>query len=262
MPAPQTVGNSRHTMSKTRLVAALQHFDLEHVRAILKKHPELKQLELDKGLNLLQFTAKRFTGDQPIAANSQLRLAKWLVGEGFDPKALYATPPGEDGEEESTQVSLAWFAVAKAQNTRLARYFLDQGAAPGALFAAAWWGNADILPDLVRHGASLDEVVGATPLHMAVDVVRRGTEGKPERARRRLKCLEVFLKLGASPNIPAYDGTTPLHTALHKEYLDAFTLLLRHGADPNVPGKDGRTVREIASRKKDKRYASVLGGDA
>jgi hypothetical protein len=248
----------RHTMSKTRLVAALQHFDLEQVRAILKQRPELKQLELDKRLNLLQFIAKRFTGDQPIAAKSQLRLAKWLVGEGFDPKALYATPPGEDGEEESSQVSLAWFAVAKAQNTRLAKYFLEQGAAPHALFAAAWWGNGDILPELVRHGATLDEVVGATPLHMAVDVVRRGAEGRPQRARQRLKCVEVFLRLGANPNIPAYDGTTPLHTALHKEYLDAFKLLLRHGADPDVPGKDGRTVREIASRKRDKRYSSAL----
>jgi hypothetical protein len=28
--------------------------------------------------------------------------------------------------------------------------------------------------------------------------------------------------------------------------------------DPDVPGKDGRTVREIASRKRDKRYFKAL----
>ncbi len=126
------------------------------------------------------------------------------------------------------------------------------------LFAAAWWGNADIIPDLVRHGADLNEVVGATPLHMAVDVVQRGVDGKPQLGRLRLTCVKEMLRLGADPNIPAHDGTTPLHTALKKEYLEAFKLLLRHGANPDVPGKDGRTVREIAARKKDRRYVRAL----
>ncbi len=151
-------------MSKTALVDALKHFDLDQVRAILKKRPELKELRLDKGVNILQFSCGRFTGDEPTAASRQLRLAKWLVGEGFDPRENYTTAPGDDGEAESASVSLAWYSVAKAQSNRLARYFLQQGAAPGALFAAAWWGNADIIPDLVRHGADLNEVVGATPL--------------------------------------------------------------------------------------------------
>jgi hypothetical protein len=34
------------------------------------------------------------------------------------------------------------------------------------------------------------------------------------------------------------------------------TLRLRHGANPDVPGKDGRTVREIARRKRNKRYST------
>jgi hypothetical protein len=245
-------------MSKTALVEALKSFDLEAVRAVLEKKPELKDLRVDDRFNLLQFCCKRFTGDDPAAANRQLRLAKWLVGEGFDPRAYYTTAPGEDGEEEPARVSLAWHAVAKAQNNRLARYFLQQGATPGALFAAAWWGNADILPDLVRHGADMNEVVGATPLHMAVDVVQRGVDGKPQLGRRRLQCVREMLRLGANPNIAAFDGTTPLHTALAKESLEAFTLLLTHGADPDVPGKDGRTVREIAMRKRDRRYANAL----
>jgi hypothetical protein len=37
-----------------------------------------------------------------------------------------------------------------------------------------------------------------------------------------------------------------------------FRRLLTHGAKPDVPGKDGRTVRQIASRKKDKRYFEAL----
>jgi hypothetical protein len=248
-------------VSKTALLEAIARLDLPRVQGMLARRPELKALRLPPGYDLLQLACRRQTGGDREAAARQLRLARWLVGQGFDPRALHTTAPGEDGEEEPARVSLVWFAVAKAQNTRLARYFLAQGAAPGALFAAAWWGNADIVPDLVRHGARLDEVVGATPLHMAVDVVRRGTDGKPSLARRRFQCLSRMLRLGANPNLAAVDGTTPLHTALQKEYLEAFRLLVRHGADPDVPGKDGRTVREIAARKRDRRYLAALRED-
>jgi Ankyrin repeat len=246
-------------LSKTALIDALNAFDVDKVRDILDRKPELKQLQLGKGLNLLQFCCRRSTEGDTAAGDRQLRLAKWLVSEGFDPLARLTTEPGEDGEEEAGEVSLAWFAVAKAQNNRLARFFLQQGAKPGALFAAAWWGNADIVEDLVKHGDDLNAVVGATPLHMAVDVLYRGVEGRPERAKRRWKCLKEMLRLGANPNIPAFDGTTPLHTVLQKGYdVDVFKLLLKYGADPDIPGKDGRTVREIASRKRDQRYFEAI----
>jgi hypothetical protein len=247
-------------VSKTALFEALKTFDLDQVRTILKRAPELAQLKDEKGFNLLQICCKRSTVGNPTAADRQLRLAKWLVSEGFDPLVMYTTAPGEDGEEDPAHISLVFFAVARAQNNTLARYFMEQGAAPGAFFAAAWWGNGDIMEDMVRHGADINEVVGATPLHMAVDVLQRGVEDKPERARRRLNCLKEMLRLGADPNIPASDGTTPLHLALKKGYdVDVFKLLLKYGADPDIRGKDGRTVRAIASRKRDKRYFNALG---
>lgn len=246
-------------MSKTALLDALKSLDVDRVRAILKAKPALREFKDEKGRDLLQLCCTRNTVDDAAAAGRQLRLAKWLVGEGFDPKATFMTRPGEDGEEEPAEISLVFLAVARAQNNALARYFMKQGARPGAFFAAAWWGNGDILEDMVRHGADINEVVGATPLHMAVDVLDRGVDGKPERARRRLQCLKEFLRLGADPNIPAFNGATPLHSVLKKEYdVDVFKLLLKHGANPDVPGQDGRTVREIASRKRDKRYYNAL----
>jgi hypothetical protein len=250
-------------MSKTALINALKTFDLHTVRTILKGTPELKRLEVGNGLNLLQFCSTRFTGDDPRAAARQLRLAKWLVNDGFDPLVTHATAPGEDGEEESAAISLVFLAVARAQNNQLARYFLQQGAPPGALFAAAWWGNADIVADVVRHGDDVNKRVGATALHMAVDVLERGIERTPELARRRVKVVQEMLRLGADPNIAADNGATPLHTVLEKGYdINVFKLLLRHGADPDVPGKDGRTVREIAARKKDRRYFNALAPTA
>jgi hypothetical protein len=78
-------------------------------------------LLMESGLNLLQLCCRRSTAGDAAAAARQLRLAKWLVGEGFDPRARLSVPAGEDGEEAAASVSLVWFAVAKAQNNRLAR---------------------------------------------------------------------------------------------------------------------------------------------
>jgi Ankyrin repeat len=248
-----------NAMSKTALIEAIEKFDVERCRTILQRAPELRHLQIDKGYNLLQYCCKRVTAGKSDAAERQLRLARWLVGQGFDPKVIYTTAPGEDGEEDAAELSLVWFAVAKAQNNRLARYFLDQGAKASAMFAAAWWGNADIIADLVRHGDDLNAMVGATPLHMAIDVLYRGTERNPALARERLKVLKEMLRLGADPNLAASDGTTPLHTVLKKEYdVGVFKLLLQHRANPDVPGRDGRTVREIAAKKRDKRYFNAL----
>ena len=41
-------------MSKTALIDAMKNFDVERVRTILEAAPSLKQLQLDKGYNLLQ----------------------------------------------------------------------------------------------------------------------------------------------------------------------------------------------------------------
>ena len=247
-------------MSKTALIDAIRVADVPKVQAILKKTPALREFRSEKGFNLLQMASTRSTVDDPAAAGRQLRLAQWLVREGFDPHITHTTKAGEDGEEDPATLSLVFFSIARAQNNKLARFFLDLGIKAEGFFAAAWWGNWEILEDLVTRGANINEVVGATPLHMAVGVLDRGIEGKPERAKRRLKTVKEFLRLGANPAIAAFDSETPLHTALKKEYdVEIFKLLLTHGANPDVPGKDGRSVREIARRKRDKKYYNALG---
>jgi hypothetical protein len=246
-------------MGKTSLVEAIKQLDLEQVRNDLRKKPELKAFRTDQGFDLLQFCVSRPTWGDRATANRQLRLAKWLVSEGFDPRVIHMTKPGEDGEADPTPLSLVFIAIARAQNNPLARFFIEQGAKPMGLFAAAWWGNWEILEDLVKHGEHINTIVGAPPLHMAVAVLLRDTEGKPEFARRRVKTVEEFFRLGADPNIPDDRGNTILHVALDKGFdVSFFKLLLKHGANPDLPGKDGRTVRDIASRKRDKRYINAI----
>jgi len=155
--------------------------------------------------------------------------------------------------------SAASFAIARAQNNKLVRYFLDLGVKAEGLFAAAWWGNWEILEDLVKRGAKLNDVVGATPLHMAVAVLDRGIEDKPALAKRRLKTLSELLRLGADPNVGAFKDDTPLHTVLRKGYdVSVFSLLLDYGANPDVPGREGRSVRAIASKKRDRQFLYAI----
>jgi len=214
-------------MSKTALVEAVKAFDLDAVTRNLAKDPSLAKWRSPQGFNLLQLCCSRCTIDDKDAGAAQLRLARWLVGHGFDPLVIYTTKPGEDGEAEPAELSLVFFAVARAQNNALARYFLKQGAAPGAVFAAVWWGNWEILPDLVRHGADLDEVVGATPLHMALGLWMKAVDSKPDQVSRRMKTFKELIRLGADPDVRA-------------------------------KAKDKRSVRELATSKRDKRYLDLL----
>jgi hypothetical protein len=246
-------------MSKTALIEAVKQLDLDEVKRNLAKTPALKAWRSEQGFDLLQFCCARPSHGEAALADRQLRLARWLVGEGFDPRAIYLTKPGEDGEEEAAELSLVFFAVARAQNNRLARYFLELGARPEAMFAAAWWGNWEIVPDLVRFGADLNVVVGATPLHMAVSLLRRGVDTDPKLASRRVKTVKELLRLGADPNIRDQRGDTVLHIVLERDFgAKILTLLLTHGANPDIPGRDGRTARQIAARKRDKQYHGAL----
>jgi hypothetical protein len=248
------------SVSKTALLDAVQRFDVETVRSILKQAPALREVRSDKGWDLLQICCARSTADDEAGAGRQLRLAQWLVRDGFDPSVTITTKPGEDGEADAAVLSLVFLAVARARNNRLVRFLLKHGVKADGLFAATWWANWEILDELVRHGADINTVVGTTPLHMAVSLLDRGVEGKPDLARRRLKTLKELLRLGADPRVGERGGATPLQTVLDKGYsVEVFTLLLEHGADPDAPGRGGRTVREIASRKKDKRYLEALG---
>jgi hypothetical protein len=246
-------------MSKTALVDAVKTFDLDAVKRILAKAPSLKAWRSPQGFDLLQFCCSRCTDGDPDGAARQVALAKWLVADGFDPFVIHTTKPGEDGEADAVKLPLVFFTVARAQNNALTRYFLKLGVQPSALFAAAWWGNAAIIGDLVKHGEDINRHVGATALHMAVSVLDRGVSGHPERDRLRLDCLKALLKHGADPTIAADGGDTPLHLALEKGYdVSVLKLLIKHGADPDQQNGKGRSVRDIASRKKDKSYFKAL----
>jgi hypothetical protein len=246
-------------MSKTALLEAVHRFDTRAVRTMLTETPRLRDVTSDQGWNLLQLCCARSTAGNPAAARRQLGLAQALVDNGFDPHVTHTTKPGEDGEADPAVLSLVFFAVARAQNNSLTRFLLARGVKAEGLFAAAWWGNWEILADLVRHGADPNVVLGSTPFHMAVAVLDRGVAGKPALARARERTLTEFLRLGSDPNLCAPKGDTPLHTVLRKGYdVKILERVLAAGGNPDLPGRDGRSVRQIARRKRNTRFIAAI----
>ena len=149
----------------------------------------------------------------PLARPGQLRLARWLVGQGFDPLVIHTTKPGDDGEEDPAR-SLAGVLCGRAGAEQHAGPLLPEaGRGAGRAVCGRVVGQPR---DRQRPGGTRR---GHQPLgrrHARCtwpsSVLDRGTAGKPELARRRLRMVKTLLKLGADPNIPgAPERDAPAH---------------------------------------------------
>ena len=144
-----------------------------------------------------------------------------------------------------------------------------------ALYVASSCRCADIVRQLIRHGADLNveckdtdmygNDVRWTLLHVAI---REGTPliartllehganpngqdnlGKTAlhlTHRRRSTDVELLLEYGANVEVRDKDGWTPLHTAAHHHNLQVVVALLSHGADPDAQTNEGETTFQLA----------------
>ncbi len=121
-------------------------------------------------------------------------------------------------------------------------------AAPGGgLFAGAWWGDLENLGILLDAGADIENVAGVTPFLAAW-------------GWKQFEAAKYLAKRGANVNFQDRKGRTALHLGLEKEY-DPKLLqwLVKHGASPDIKDRSGVSAGVKASRKRDKRWAAVLG---
>ncbi len=102
----------------------------------------------------------------------------------------------------------------------------------GPLHFAARFDFVEIASDHIERGADLDAQtdVGGRPLHMA----------------RSEAMAEVLLRAGASPNVAAKDGATPLHSACSSGNVDVARALLAAGADTTLRNARGQTPLDAA----------------
>ena len=74
----------------------------------------------------------------------------------------------------------------------------------------------------------------------------------------KVRCLEVFLKYGASVDIRDKEGWTPLHAAVCGGDIRAVIFLIRNGASLQAYTREGLTPVEIAKDNRDKKMVQAL----
>jgi ankyrin repeat protein len=228
-------------VSKTALLASVQHLDLAGTKRILAAKPELMTVVDRRGLNLLHIACAASPAMRGVSESTQQRLVEFLLDQGFE----IDLSVGRD------KVTALFMAVARARNTSLITFLLDRGAqvakAPGGgLFAAGWWDNPKHLALLLDAGAPIDVVVGVTPFLACW-------------CWKRFDAAKYLATRGADVNFQDRKGKTALHHGVEKEY-DPGLLgwLVAHGASPDIDDRDGVSPRLKASRKRNQQFFEAL----
>jgi ankyrin repeat protein len=228
-------------VSKTALIDAIQHLNLEQSRQLLDAKPALLSVTDRQGRNLLHLACSASPERLGKTEATQVRMVGFLLDRGF----------AIDEQVGKDKCTALFFAVSRARNASLIKLLLSRGAdvnaAPGGgLFAASWYDDVRNLKLLVDAGARIDIVVGITPFLAAW-------------LWKKFRSAKHLALSGADVNFQDRKGKTALHHGIEKEYDPALLgWLVRHGASPDIEDGDGVSAALRASRKRDQRFFTAL----
>jgi len=229
-------------VSKTGIIKVVQRLDVESTRRLLNANPSLLTVTDRRGHNLLHLACSASDAKLHAPDTASVRLAKLLLDRGLDIESSV-------GRDECTPL---FFAVQRARNPKLVKALISRGARPanapgGGLFAAAWWGDRNIIKILLDAGAKIDIVVGVTPFLGSW-------------CWRRFEGAKALAEHGANVNYQdPKNGKTALHYGVEKGFDPALLKwLVKHGASPSVLDHEGVSPKLKASRKRDARFIAAL----
>ena len=221
------------TVSKTRMTELVKAFDADGAWRALAESPGLLGVRDERGFTWLHICCRR-EPKSPAEVAASIRTADVLIAAGLDiSDAAFM--------EEEWRATPLWCAIGRGRNLALAEHLLKLGCDPEhSLWAASMTRDHDSVRLLVRYGANIDaDHEGGAPFLGAVKWSRFAE-------------AELFLDLGANPDLKDRAGMTALHLMLKKgSEASAVRMLVDHGARGDIPGPDGRTAIDILSRKKD-----------
>jgi ankyrin repeat protein len=225
-------------MSKTRLIEAVKHLDLQETRKILAAKPELLKVWNDQGRNLLHLACSADCKKLKKPESAGAKMIAFLLDRGLD-----IEEEGGAGPDLCTPI---WFATARGRNAAAVRLLLKRGAKANGLYAAGWWDDTHILKLLIDGGAEIDVGGGETPFLACW-------------YWGRFKSAKMLALRGANVNVQDTRGRTALHIGIEKEYDPALLeWLVKHGASPDIEDREGVTARLKASRKRNKQFFAAL----
>lgn len=219
--------------SKTRMLELVKAFDAAGVEQALAESPELIGVRDERGYTWLHLVCRR-QPESPADVAASIRIADTLIAAGLDISDAAFT-------EEAWRATPLWCAIGRGRNLALAEHLLKLGCDPEhCLWAASFARDHDAIRLLLRYGANIDAYhEEGTPFIGAV-------------TWSRFVEAELFLELGANPDVKGRGGMTALHLMLKKNSDPAaIRMVAAHGARGDIPGPDGRTAIDILSRKKD-----------
>ncbi len=112
-------------------------------------------------------------------------------------------------------------------------------------------GHPEVVSALLEGGAdantSSKEGMPAVFLTSAMAALKLKLPGRENEAQGGLECLDHLLKAGATPNVSAPGGFTPLHVAAEAGSERMTTALLTAGADATAKNAEGQTPAAIAA---------------
>lgn len=118
------------------------------------------------------------------------------------------------------------------------------------LMLAAFFGHAEIVGDLLAHGADV-RAVSRNP--MRLQALHSAAAG------RHLPVVRALVERGADVNACQQQGFTALHAAADNGDVEMVRLLLQHGAQANARTEAGQTPLDLALTKGHTEAADLLG---
>jgi ankyrin repeat protein len=217
-------------MSKTRIIEAVRNLDLESTKELLRAKPSLLTVTDRQGRNLLHLACSASCTKLNIPEAMSARIVTFLLDRGLDIESpMRAGPCGG--------CTALWFAVGRGRNSTLVKLLIKRGAKPtrapgGALYAAGWYEDIDILDLLIRAEATIDVVVGITPFLACW-------------CWRKFEAAKFLARKGADVNYQDPKGKTALHHGVEKEFDPALLKwLVKHGASPDIKDRDRFSGRQ------------------
>jgi uncharacterized protein len=226
-------------VSQTQILEAARQLDLATIRRLLSTRPELIRAADRGGRSLVQLACLARCKELGVPSSRAPAVAALLFEHGVDVESGLVTREGH-------YVNSVWFAI-RGGNLRLISFLIGRGAKPCGLFSAGWQENVQAIALLLDAGAQIDEVVdGETPfLHCWKN--------------RKFRSAQFLIDRGANPNFQDSKGKTALHHGLDKGFdPPLLERLIRMGASPDITDKKGNTPRQVASRKRNRRYSAVI----